>query len=411
MTEKQKVQDVKQGSESNNKQLIADQQGQIVEPELTQKETRQIVTPYAFFVADELLGTPLAKPFRRGIAMLIDLICIALLTQVSNLILAAVAAATFFKAGNRLKTKKRFNGVRIFLRLLVALLLFVVANGIIEEINHNPVKSDRPTQSAKNIELNLKDEINGMEVLAVTAKYLLKTKELSEQITQGICTPAVTCVEQLGEEIVLDVIGLGGQKDLLTDVIDGYTDGVSEFITKQQTTNLKAQLNSYAETQLLTSINSKDSVVDVHEPLSSNLPAMQAPVNVEELAVKLPVQTSSKTEGLLSWIEATLEELGLGLGWAAFYFSVFTAWWKGQTPGKKLMGIKVIKLDNQPLNLWESFGRYGGYAAGFATGLTGFLQVLWDPNRQAIQDKISETLVIDLRKPKVPFVKGSEDKA
>ena len=110
-------------------------------------------------------------------------------------------------------------------------------------------------------------------------------------------------------------------------------------------------------------------------------------------------------KGFINWIEDLVEELGLGLGWAAFYFSIFTAWWKGQTPGKKLLGMKVIKLDNQPLNLWESFGRYGGYAAGLATGLTGFLQVFWDPNRQAIQDKISETLVIDLRKPKVPFNK------
>ena len=94
---------------------------------LTRQETRQIVTPYAFFVADDLLGTPLAGPFRRGFGMLIDLFFITLLTQVSSLILAAVAAWTFFRAGNRLKTKKRFNTARIFLRLLVALLLFVVA--------------------------------------------------------------------------------------------------------------------------------------------------------------------------------------------------------------------------------------------------------------------------------------------
>ncbi len=42
----------------------------------------------------------------------------------------------------------------------------------------------------------------------------------------------------------------------------------------------------------------------------------------------------------------------------------------------------------------DCFGRYGGYGAGFATGLLGFLQVYWDPNRQAIQDKISATVVI-----------------
>ncbi len=34
--------------------------------QLTKKEVRQIVTPHAFFVADELIGQPLAKPLRRG---------------------------------------------------------------------------------------------------------------------------------------------------------------------------------------------------------------------------------------------------------------------------------------------------------------------------------------------------------
>ncbi|MFL5538676.1 MAG: hypothetical protein ACJ8J0_06765, partial [Longimicrobiaceae bacterium] len=36
------------------------------------------------------------------------------------------------------------------------------------------------------------------------------------------------------------------------------------------------------------------------------------------------------------------------------------------------------------------------YAAGLFTGLTGYMQVYWDRNRQAIQDKISETVVIRL---------------
>jgi uncharacterized RDD family membrane protein YckC len=46
--------------------------------------------------------------------------------------------------------------------------------------------------------------------------------------------------------------------------------------------------------------------------------------------------------------------------------------------------------------LWDSFGRYGGYGAGLATGLLGFIQIYWDPNRQAIHDKISATIVIDV---------------
>ena len=56
------------------------------------------------------------------------------------------------------------------------------------------------------------------------------------------------------------------------------------------------------------------------------------------------------------------------------------------------MGAGILFL---PINIGiGGFGRYGGYGAGFATGLLGFLQVYWDPNRQAIQDKISATVVI-----------------
>jgi hypothetical protein len=41
--------------------------------------------------------------------------------------------------------------------------------------------------------------------------------------------------------------------------------------------------------------------------------------------------------------------------------------------------------------------RYGGYAAGMATGGLGFAQALWDANRQGLQDKAAHTVVIDLR--------------
>lgn len=43
------------------------------------KEDRKIITPYAFTVSKELLGTPLGTPSRRAIAILLDLIFIALL--------------------------------------------------------------------------------------------------------------------------------------------------------------------------------------------------------------------------------------------------------------------------------------------------------------------------------------------
>ena len=73
---------------------------------------------------------------------------------------------------------------------------------------------------------------------------------------------------------------------------------------------------------------------------------------------------------------------------------LYLPYFRGATIGKNLIGIYVVRLDGSTPSLWENFGRYGGYGAGLATGLMGFLQIFWDPNRQAIQDKISETLVL-----------------
>lgn len=91
------------------------------------------------------------------------------------------------------------------------------------------------------------------------------------------------------------------------------------------------------------------------------------------------------------------QSLGLGFGWAAAYFIFLPYWWQGQTLGKRLLGLRVVELTGKPLSLLDCLGRYGGYAAGMATGMFGFIQVLWDVNRQAIQDKIAHTVVLDLR--------------
>ena len=69
---------------------------------LSSKETREIVTPYAFGVADELLGQPLASPMRRLIAQCIDASIVVLLSTAHALVLAFFVAVTFFRAGKHL---------------------------------------------------------------------------------------------------------------------------------------------------------------------------------------------------------------------------------------------------------------------------------------------------------------------
>ena len=98
-----------------------------------------------------------------------------------------------------------------------------------------------------------------------------------------------------------------------------------------------------------------------------------------------------------SWLNVVADfsrTFGLTFGWAGVYFTLCTAWMRGRTIGKLMVGTRVVRLDGRPLTAMDTFTRYGGYAAGLATGLIGFARLLWDPNRQAIEDKIAWTVVL-----------------
>lgn len=372
---------------------------------LSHTETREIVTPYAFHVSPALFGVRLASPLRRAWAILIDIVLIALLTQVSSLLLAGVAAATFFRAGNRLKQKKRFNGGRIFLRFLAAALLFLFALGIFGTIKDEINNDKDDIKALAGVEgLN----INSVAGVALTAKYLIKTSQLSKQIELGQCAVAYDCWRSLGEELSGDLLESGiPEKDAL-GILDVFSEATENSLSAAKIQQLQMHLQQQYIQRLVNAknVSGKNKGQIQTEAIIQDLDALP-PLGKEVINAIRDEQSSESSltnnPGLINWLKGIAEDLGLGFGWAAFYFSVFTAWWKGQTPGKRLLGLKVLKLDGSGLNLWESFGRYGGYGAGLTTGLLGFLQIYWDPNRQAIQDKISETLVIDLGKEKVPF--------
>lgn len=118
---------------------------------------------------------------------------------------------------------------------------------------------------------------------------------------------------------------------------------------------------------------------------------------IVELESQLQAALKPKSFQWRSELSNWLGSLGLGFGWALAYFIFLPYWWQGQTVGKKLFKLRVVELTGKPLSLRDCLGRYGGYAAGMATGMFGFIQVLWDVNRQAIQDKIAHTVVLDLR--------------
>lgn len=128
---------------------------------------------------------------------------------------------------------------------------------------------------------------------------------------------------------------------------------------------------------------------------------------IRELEAEL--EAARHPPGWRQQLDRLIEAAGLSFGWGIVYFSLLPAWWGGQTVGKKLLRLRVVELTGQPMTVLHCLKRYGGYAAGMATGGLGFVQVLWDPNHQGLQDKAAHTAVIDLRQPRsAPLQQGQD---
>lgn len=86
--------------------------------------------------------------------------------------------------------------------------------------------------------------------------------------------------------------------------------------------------------------------------------------------------------------------LGVTFGWSGVYFTLLGGALRGRTLGKLALGIRPVKLSGTEFTFFDAFVRHGGYVAGVAMGLIGFLKLLWDPNRQAVEDRIAGTVVV-----------------
>jgi uncharacterized RDD family membrane protein YckC len=68
----------------------------------------------------------------------------------------------------------------------------------------------------------------------------------------------------------------------------------------------------------------------------------------------------------------------------------------GQTPGKRLMGLRVVQDTGEQLTLGMAFLRWVGYIISALPLLMGFIWAGVDRRKQAWHDKIAGTVVIDL---------------
>ncbi len=81
------------------------------------------------------------------------------------------------------------------------------------------------------------------------------------------------------------------------------------------------------------------------------------------------------------------------LAFAPLYTIIF---WTltGQTPGKYLLGLRVFRMDGEPMTLARSARRYVGYILSFLAFGLGFLWITIDDERQGFHDIFANTCVV-----------------
>lgn len=378
-------------------------------------DPRTIITPDAFSVAPELLGLPLAHPWRRAAAILVDLILVAILANAQAVFFAFAAGVFVFWLATRGLSGAPSAGrraARVTLGCLGAFALTVAALAVWATLF---VDSDRLITEL--------ETVAGEEVAvsATTARELVRLVTAPDSASAAVA--AERAVESLlARDVAPDEIR-SALEDLQSEMDEEATSGRALRALDAALARSEAEERTGA-TDTITAAAPIDSLLAAFsrararddsaamarvgsllgsQLASEELEAAEARARREEGRADRLRDELTETErtleeernrGILASLYAVLDDVGLGLGWAGLYFTFFIGRWEGRTPGKRLFGIRAVRLDGRPIGYWVSFERYGGYAASLFTGLEGFARLIWDPNRQALEDKLAGTVVL-----------------
>ena len=343
-------------------------------PEDPSYDPRDIITPYAFEVDEELLGAELAAPSRRLWAMLLDLMIAAVTTQLGGVSLGLIVAFLFFRLATRQRIEQPLKRwARASLAVIGALVLFATVVSFVGSGGGNGDGENPAITSAE------RDSVRNATVDSV----------MNELSRQGISTEQLSNVPFM-PRAVLDVMETAQQPDSMSaEQRDSSAVFVRQYAEALRS-NDKAALDSLRPTVAALAAGSQ--ITNLRSQLQR---AEERIDDLEDRNDELAERANDPS--LWRMARSTANDLGLTFGWIGVYFTLFLAWWNGYTPGKWLLGIRVLRLNGQRMSLWPAFERFGGYAASIATGLVGFAQIYWDPNRQGMHDRIAQTVVIRVR--------------
>jgi uncharacterized RDD family membrane protein YckC len=374
-----------------------------------------VITPDAFSVHPALVGLPLARPARRLASMLLDLLIVSLLVKSGGATLLGLAAAwAAFRMAGRLTgsgTRPVGRMVRLSVRACGALILFVVATsvwgkgtGALKSLLRQRVQVATLSSAAGGDPVRM----SALQA-AATGNQLARLQETDDE------GEARRLVGELAAGFRQAGVPEAQVGPTLRDLLQTEDEDRDEWLGGIVTSALQPAAAA-APARVLPADSLKHAYADAVEAgdtaaaraLEPRVASALARDSLDELRGELRrsegrrEQLAGRVEkleerSLLSSLLHFLDDLGIGFGWTGLYFTAFVALWNGQTPGKRLLGVRVVRLDGKPMTMWSSFERFGGYAAGLVTGLMGFAQVYWDRNRQMIHDKIVETVVVRTR--------------
>lgn len=367
-------------------------------------DPRQIVTPDAFSVAPELLGTRLAHPWRRAAAMAVDGIAIAIVGQLGWIFVGA--AVTFLLLRAALRRGVERSSLR---RAATALAGVLVLAGTVAGIwvsCFSEGQEVRREMSEAIVTRSLGDAgafiREGISLVRGDDEAELReaARSFADRLARQGAAPAE--IRSTLEELAAQRSEPWARAAILSAI-----PGAAEPVPRPADSLVIA----YAE-----ALETEDSAraAELRDPVVEALAADRF-AEQERRIVRLQRENQNleerleeeRDQGLIRLLLTVADEVGLGLGWAGFYFTLFVAVWGGRTPGKRLLGIRIVRLDGQPIGWWVAFNRFGGYAASIFTGLLGFFEMLWDANRQALHDRIAATVVVREGAPRASSSPGS----
>ena len=78
----------------------------------------------------------------------------------------------------------------------------------------------------------------------------------------------------------------------------------------------------------------------------------------------------------------------------AYYLYFWSSYGHGQTPGSRVLGIRVVKTTGAELTLVDAFIRYIGLVISIACLFIGVIWAAFDGQKQGWHDKIAGTYVV-----------------